>query len=471
MNERLYRQVVEESNDGIRVVQDGTVVFVNERLCEMTGYDEAEILGTSKADIVAPEYKQTVEAHHHARVAGEPAPSQYEVELETADGERLPVELSATRIDYEGEPASLVLHRDISQRRREEAATEQARAQLRQVIDLVPDPVFAIDGDGEYVLVNEAMATLFGTTPPAMVGETPAALGRPALVDRLHDSDESVLESGDRLERAAVELPRDDGADMTVQLTKIPYTVAGTGQKAVLGYARDITARRASEERLETQRDNLELLNQVVRHDIRNDLQLVTAYAELLEDHVDEAGQEHLETVVENATSAVELTRTARDVAAVVLRSDADRAPVDLGRVIEDQLEEVRSSYERAVVTTDGPIPSMTVLADDMLASVVRNLLTNAIEHNDTEPPTVTVSATVDDEQAVVRVADDGPGIPDNRKEAIFERNERGLDSDGTGLGLYLVETLVDRYGGAIRVEDNDPRGSVFIVELPTTGT
>ena len=101
-----------------------------------------------------------------------------------------------------------------------------------------------------------------------------------------------------------------------------------------------------------------------------------------------------------------------------------------------------------------------------MLESVVRNLLSNAIQHNDKALPEVALSATADDDTVVVRIADNGPGIPDDRKEQIFEEGEKGLDSEGTGLGLYLVDTLVDRYGGEVRVEDNDPDGSVFVVEL-----
>jgi signal transduction histidine kinase len=130
-------------------------------------------------------------------------------------------------------------------------------------------------------------------------------------------------------------------------------------------------------------------------------------------------------------------------------------------------VNEVRSTYEDVVLTTDGGIPDVEVRADDMLGSVFRNLLTNAIEHNDEAVREVTVAATATDGRVVVRVADNGPGIPDDRKDAIFEEGEKGLDSEGTGLGLYLVETLVERYDGDIRVEDNEPKGAVFVVELP----
>jgi signal transduction histidine kinase len=63
------------------------------------------------------------------------------------------------------------------------------------------------------------------------------------------------------------------------------------------------------------------------------------------------------------------------------------------------------------------------------------------------------------------RIADNGPGVPDEQKERIFEEGEKGIDSEDTGLGLHLVRTLVDRYGGDVRVEDNEPEGSVFVAE------
>ncbi|MEF8772750.1 sensor histidine kinase [Halodesulfurarchaeum sp.] len=118
-------------------------------------------------------------------------------------------------------------------------------------------------------------------------------------------------------------------------------------------------------------------------------------------------------------------------------------------------------------MSVESTILTVEVLADNMLESVFRYLLRNAITHNNKEVPEVTVSATTTEEVARIRIADNGPGIPDDRKDQIFEEGETGIDSEGTGLGLYLVQTLVDRYEGQIWIDDNDPEGSVFVVELP----
>lgn len=221
-------------------------------------------------------------------------------------------------------------------------------------------------------------------------------------------------------------------------------------------------------ERLKRQRDDLRLLNQVTRHDIRNDLQVVGAYAELLDDHVDEQGQEYLDVIKRNTDSAVALTTTVRDLAEVMLRDDAEPGHVSLERTLSQQVEEIRSAYSEAVFTVEGSLPAVEVRADEMLTSVFRNILRNAVQHNDKTPPTVAVSATADETNGVaeVRIADNGPGIPENQRGDVFGKGEKGLDSPGAGIGLYLVRSLVEIYDGEVWVEDNEPAGTVFVVRL-----
>jgi PAS domain S-box-containing protein len=257
---------------------------------------------------------------------------------------------------------------------------------------------------------------------------------------------------------------RADGSEFPaeVKLSRFEHD----GEPALHALVRDITERKEYERRLETQRDNLNILNQVLRHDIRNDIQLITAYGELIEDQCDDDElQEHVETVLENADHAVELTKSAREMADVMLSTDKELQQVSLPAVLESEIEDVRDSFPEAVITKEEALPIVSVQANDMLGSVFRNLLKNAIQHNDKELPKVTISATDHDETIVVRVADNGPGVPDVQKETIFGKGEKGLDSQGTGIGLYLVKTLVESYNGKIWVEDRE--GENFAADRP----
>lgn len=150
-----------------------------------------------------------------------------------------------------------------------------------------------------------------------------------------------------------------------------------------------------------------------------------------------------------------------------MLRTEEDTKPIALDAVIRDEIESTRAAFPEATVNVDGTLPEVEVRADDMLSSVVENLLSNAIHHNDKSEPEVTVSVTERANDVVVAVADNGPGVPDEHKDQIFGKGEKGLESDGTGIGLYLVNTLVDEYGGTVWVTDNDPRGAVFTFTLP----
>jgi signal transduction histidine kinase len=186
----------------------------------------------------------------------------------------------------------------------------------------------------------------------------------------------------------------------------------------------------------------------------------------MLEDTVED-GQDHLQKALECVRSSINITDTAREVTETLLETDYERVPTNLRQILSREIESAQSTNDSAVVTIEDNIPDIDVLADDMLDSVFRNLLTNAIYHNDKQTPNVRVTVSSGDSVATVKIADNGPGIPENRKDDIFNKDECGLESQGTGLGLYLVQTLVDRYGGEISFESNEPEGSVFIVKLP----
>ncbi|TKX79428.1 PAS domain-containing protein [Halorubrum sp. SD626R] len=364
---------------------------------------------------------------------------------------------------------ALGLFQDITERREYEITLESTREELRKIIDLVPDLVFVKNRDGEYLLANEATAEAYGKTPEEVEGRSEADI-IPDVEDsaEFRQDDLDVIESGEPRSIGEETLTTADGEARILQTTKIPYKMPETGEDAVLGYARDVTDLKEYERTLEQQRDSLTLLNQVVRHDIRNQLMVVESYTELLEDSLpDDQSRTYARTVIEAAKQATEITETAKDVTDVLLQVGNDRTPMSLRGELSGQIEKVRTDQDRATVSVDGSIHDATVLADDLLEAVFRNLLTNAVVHNNEDVAEIAVSTRVSDDAVRVSIADNGPGIEDKHKEQIFQEGEKGLESGGTGVGLYLVKTLVDRYGGDVWVEDNEPTGSVFVVELP----
>lgn len=344
-------------------------------------------------------------------------------------------------------------------------AEDLQREQFRSAVEQTAHAVYITDADGVIEYVNPAFEELTGYSREEAIGQRASLLQSGEHGEVFYEELWETVLAGEQWEAEIVDQTK-DGERIILEQTISPLTTEGGEVEKFVAVAQDITGRKRYQQRLEEQRDDLELLNQVLRHDVRNDLQLVTAYAEMLEEHVDEAGRKYLDSIRESAANAVELTTTARNLSEVMLQSDIENTSVPLAMVIDQQVDEIRATYTDAGVRVDGSLPKVNVVANSMLGSVFRNLLKNAIQHSDKPVPQVTVSATDHDDHVTVRVADNGPGIADDQKDDVFGKGEKGLESAGTGIGLYLVRSLVDSYGGDVWVEDNDPEGSVFVVEL-----
>ncbi|AUV82693.1 hypothetical protein C2R22_14425 [Salinigranum rubrum] len=229
------------------------------------------------------------------------------------------------------------------------------------------------------------------------------------------------------------------------------------------------------ENRVSAVNDQLEVLTRLMRHDISNDIAVARGWATVLDDHVDdEEGRAALERVTRACENVAELTDTAYDLV-TVLAEDADEEnglqteAVDVLGVLDEEVRKLQDRYDEVAVNVeyDADLAGTTVVANELLHSVFGNLLSNAVSHNDSDPPRVSVSAEREGLRFRVRIADNGPGLPDDQKRAVFEKDVRGLDSDGTGIGLFLVRELVTRFGGSVHAVDNEPRGTVFVVDLP----
>jgi signal transduction histidine kinase len=244
---------------------------------------------------------------------------------------------------------------------------------------------------------------------------------------------------------------------------------AGGLAGAVAGY---YAARAHSDaRRATTVSEALAFVNDLIRHDLRNDLTVIRGRADLLDtDGVDT--EESAAVIAEKVEESMTRLETTGAVAET-FSGDPDLDPVDLAAVTA---ETVTRTERTADIETTTALPDRAlVTANAGLRSVVDNLVENAAEHNDAEDPRLWIAVTRGDETVRLTVADDGPGIPDERKATLFDAG-----ADGTGRsGLAIVRTLVEGYGGDIRVEDRNGRrpgtdgppddgtGSLFVVELP----
>jgi len=132
-SERKYSTIVENGNDGIVILQDGLVRFANSTMLAIIGYAEEETLGSSFIDFVSPTHRELVADRYKRRIAGEEVPNRYDVELLSKDHKRIPVEISASQIEYQGKMADLAIIRDITERKQAEAEILRQNAVLEAI--------------------------------------------------------------------------------------------------------------------------------------------------------------------------------------------------------------------------------------------------------------------------------------------------------------------------------------------------
>lgn len=216
----------------------------------------------------------------------------------------------------------------------------------------------------------------------------------------------------------------------------------------------------ADADRARRANDALSFVNDVLRHDLRNTLNVVDGNASLVADRADDSDDRlaaRVATIRDQTEEALDRIESAGEMVAT-LTDDADLHTVDLADIAVECADNVAGAR---AVTVETDIPdSAPVVADDGLSSVVYNLVENAAEHNDAVDPRVVVEVERNRDVVRLTVTDNGSGFGDPAAYDSIGAVE------GAG-GLQLASTLVDHYGGDARAKDTDSAGATVVVELP----
>jgi signal transduction histidine kinase len=306
------------------------------------------------------------------------------------------------------------------------------------------DAVVVVDRDERIVTLNDAAADAFGVEPAAATAEPLSACVGFDL-DTLRDSD-------------TVERSGPDGSRQ-FEATVSPVSDQFDRQPGYAIVFTDVTQQRVRSQRLS-------VLNRVLRHNLRNEMNKIRGRAELIAD----GGQEyvdHAETIVSSADDLIATGERARQVEQMMATTAAVEEAASLATIADTVVDEYRSEYPDATLSVDIDDALTAPVNEQVLAHILDNLVENAVVHNDAPTPVVTVGARATDDGVEVSVADNGPGIPNNERAVIESGDEDDLDH-GSGLGLWAVKWGAVRLGGEIAFADRKPRGTVVTITLPT---
>ncbi|WP_257300730.1 PAS domain S-box protein [Haloarchaeobius sp. FL176] len=454
----LFERVIESVEDMLYVLSpDEQFVYVSEPFAEFTGYERDDLIGRSPLAVVDEStLERTQEVVTELR-QGEGRSRTIQTRLKTSDGGRRPVEVDISLLPSRngGPPGTAAVVRDVStlQEAQQRLAIENER--FRYLFDHIPDALveFTFDGDEPIVeSVNPAFERTFGISASHAIGESVNDLIVP----------EEYHEQAKRIDGAVL-----DGDAQTKEVERLTSTGlghflfrgvsfgSGTNRRGFCIYT-DISDRKERESRLA-------VLHTVLRHNLRTEMNLIEGYAEQLQRRYDD-DPVLLDAIRREANQVADLSDTARRVERALDRDNDRLGATDVTRYVDDAVTTARKRFPHADLTVSAP-DSATAVADRRLVFALSNAIENAVDHNDNEQPSVEVCVETTETAVEIRVADDGPGIPEQERALITGDRDITQLQHGSGLGLWAINWIVESFGGSLGFETRE-RGSVVVLRL-----
>jgi PAS domain S-box-containing protein len=329
-----------------------------------------------------------------------------------------------------------------------------------QILETIHDGFFLLDVENDEILdANEQACELLGYDREQLLGLNVSAV-HPDEMDRMREF-ASQAESGGSALASDFHCLRKDGR-------KIPVEASACHAEFGEGSGLAVTVRDIST----AQRQNhyLEVFERVLRHNLRNRMNVVLSRAELIEQQAtDDRVAEQSKILCETVDQLVEVLEDIRTVQQS-LRTDVNAScRVDCTRALDDIVTEVETAHPNATVTTSLP-GSLYVRSDDRLILALEHLVENAVLHNEKEHPNVEIVASPVKTYgyAEIKIIDDGPGIPSAERLVVTNPQQTSPLEHGTGLGLWVAAMIVYTIDGDITIADNEPDGTIVTVQLPS---
>jgi PAS domain S-box-containing protein len=478
------RVLMESAHDGILLADlAGHIIDANRHAEVITGHGRDQLLKMHASQLhpasaqaqVAAAFRNIV-SHGHVLE---------HIDVERPDGTLLPVDISATLIDKDGERYILGMFRDMSEQRQAERQIRDIGERFRGLVETTVDWIWEVDDQGRYTYCSPRVRDLLGYAPEEVVGKTPFDLMSPQEAERVGQEFAAIMAAQRAFQGLINRNQHKDGHAVVLETSGVPIFDEAGKLIGYRGIDRDVTERFEREEALRIAKEEAERANQAkslflssMSHELRTPMNAILGFAQLLQMHQELTADqgENVEEILRAGRHLLALINEVLDLAKIEAgHLDLALEPVSCCELAKECLNLVRPLAERHGIHIRQDyqvVCPIWFLADrTRLKQVIVNLLSNAIKYNRPEG-SVTLRALPGVAGYLrIEVEDSGLGIRPEQRAGLFQPFHRLHDVDsgieGTGIGLTISKRLIEAMDGRIGLESIFGVGSTFWLELP----
>jgi PAS domain S-box-containing protein len=452
---RRTERFVEESEDVILVTDaDGEITYASGSAKRQFGHDPGALVGGNLFACLHPDEREPAMTAFFECVEGSGSDTA-ECRMASPDGGWFNVDIRyRNMLDDDAVDGMLVYLRNVTE------ARERAR-RFEGIFNRTLQFTALLEPDGTVVEVNDAALEFGGFDRSEIVGTAFSEVSWWTHSETVHDEvRDAIGRAGDgEFVRYKTEVRGGNGL-ATIDFSVKPVVDESGDVSELVAEGRNVTAR-------EQHRRHLEVMQRVIRHNMRNDLTKLRGWAQLIaEEERADRRAERLETVERIVEKWATMAERMRDIHRLLQGRRTRRHTRECEAIVRDAVESVRPGTDDATIVVQAPSDVESVRVPASIRSAVRELVENAAAS--TEGATVEVELARPEEDWIeIRVRDDGPGLPEMEAE-VLETGEETQLTHGLGLGLWTVRMVVTQAGGTASVESSTD-GTEVRLRLPAT--
>ncbi|MBS1488043.1 MAG: PAS domain S-box protein [Bacteroidetes bacterium] len=468
-SEERYRQLVDHIPMGVSILQDGKVKYINKYGINLLADGQTdEVLGKPFMRFIAPENEQLTTERVARVLAGEEV-SAIEQIFVCLNGQHRIVEALAMPFRYGGKPAVQSIFRDVTDQKKAETEKRKSETLFSQLFHVSPMAIAMLDDQGKVQQVNEGFEAMFGYSSTDLQGKSLNEFIVPENLESEGNDLNTLISSQQVVRIETVRLHR-DGHILSVIIYGMPIMIEGVAI-GIFGVYVDITEQKKTEEELKTRNAELDNFVYKVSHDLRAPLSSVRGLVNLAK--LPENKDDPAEYLTMIGRKVDQLDHFITDVLSHSknLKMDLRIEPIDFKNLIDQTFTDLNYLKGADEIMRSLTIEGETFMSDRWrIGEIFRNLISNAIKYrNFRKPdPEIIIEIRVTEKMAFIKFSDNGIGIQPESMEKIFHMFYRASEqSDGSGLGLYIVKNAVEKLGGHLDVKSTYGEGTTFTFELP----